>query len=238
MKFLLFFLTVSSYFFGGEPFFTHFEPPKGWLVSDPSKYEKGVKVAFIASKREIFTPSITLALEKIGEVDSKTYLEAVKKVHGRHKVDTLGTFQSKVGKGYLLQIDMENQWGEIRLLQAITLQDGYALIQTGASLKKDFLKVHEIFLASFKSLETYPSLLDSCSDPLFQKKTQELTRSFKKYRSTSKDTIPTLFKSPFFQNNQWKPFVKYIEKRLTSKGVCWQLLATRHVQESLLTENK
>lgn len=235
-SFFLIFLCSFS-LFAKESFFATFDPPKGWLVSDPSKYEKGIKVGFIASNRQIFTPSMTYAVEKVGEINMETYLNALRKIHCHHRMQELGTFQSNAGKTHLIQIDLKNEWGEIRLLQAISLHMGYALIQTASCLKKDFLKWHETFLSSFKSFTTYPNVFASCVEPLFEEKIKVLARCFQKYRSTSKDDIHTLFASPFFQKNQWEPFVKYLEKRLQSKGACWQLLAIKHIQETLLTES-
>ncbi len=223
-----------------EPFFTSFAPPKGWLIADPNKYEPGVKIGFIESNKRIFSPSITLSLEKVGNVDLKTYVKAVQKnfeSDRNSRYQELGTLHTHVGKAHLAQIDKKVHWGEIRLLQAVTIYQGYAIIQTAATLKKDFLSIHETFLNSFKSLTTFPTLIASCTDPLFQEKINRMMKCWKKYRSTSKDDNQTLFKSSFFQDNQWKPFVNYVENKLDSQGSCWKLLAITHIRETLLTEN-
>lgn len=237
MKLAILLSLLFSSLVGTEPFFTAFNPPEGWLIADPTQVSDGIKIGFIQSKRRLFTPSISLTSEQIGNASFETYLTAVKRAHTGKAIADLGTFSSPAGEGHLLQIDFKNQWGEIRLLQAITLKDGYALIQTASCLKEDFLEVHETFLQAFQSLAVYPTLFDSCTDPEFQSRVEGLKKSFKKYRKTSKNDPKILFQSSFFQSNQWIPFVNYLENHLKSKGACWQLLAIQHIQETLITEN-
>lgn len=239
MKWLLFLIT-PLFLFAKEPFFATFDPPKGWRISDPSRYDRGVQVGFIQSNKRIFTPSITLSYEKVGNVDLTTYLKAVRKnfeVDRHSRYQELGTVKTKSGEGILIQVDMKNRFGEIRLLQAISLHQGIAIIHTASCTKEDFLKVHEALLASFKSLTIFPTLASSCSDPSLREKIDGLEKCWKKYCSTSKDSHEKLFASPFFQNNHWKPFVNYVEKELDSQGSCWQILAINQLKETLLTEN-
>jgi len=234
---LFFFLLITTFARAIPPFFPTFSPPEGWLIADPSKLEEGVKVGFIESKRMIFSPSITLTLEHIGDVDLKTYIEAVKRHYDADRTNhcrELGILTTSVGKTPLLQIEMENEWGKICILQAISLHAGYVLIQTAACLQKDFLRVNETFLSTFRSLTIYPSLFDSIDNPQFQSKVELLRTCWNKYNATSKDDIATLFVSPFFQNNQWKPLVTFVEKELAEQGPCWQYLAIRHIKESLM----
>lgn len=234
----LFFYFLTFTLFAHEPFFTLIDPPKGWQLSDPSKYEQGVKVGFIASKRMMFSPSLTLSTEKVGNVTMDRYIQALKEVYIRDRFQELGTFETFAGKTHLFQIDRKNGWGEIRILQAITIYEGFALIQTGSFLKKDFLSLHETYLSAFKSLKVAPSLLSTCKDSNLEKKISEVTKCWNKLLATSKDDSRTIFNGSFFQNNQWKPFVNYIENELESEGMCWQFLALKYVQESLLVENK
>ncbi|MCB1109817.1 MAG: hypothetical protein KDK64_02460 [Chlamydiia bacterium] len=221
-----------------EPFFTLIDPPSHWLISDPSKYEKGIKVTFIASKKKMFTPSLTLSTEKVGNATVEDYTHALEKIYHGKTFQKLGTFETAVGTGHLFQIDQKSQWGDIRLLQAFVLHDGYALIQTGACLRKEFLNVHEDYLKTFKSLRVTPSLVESCHDAKLQKKIEALTKCWHKLCGSSKEAPETLFASSFFQTNQWKPLVNYVEKALASEGKCWQFLALKHIQETLLMENE
>ena len=238
---LLFFLLITSFVTANPAFFPTFTPPQGWLIADPSKLEESVQVGFVESTKRLFSPSITLTLEPIGNIDLKTYLEAVKKHYHADRTNRyreLGIINTSLGKTPLLQIDMENQWGKIRVLQAISLHADYAVIQTAVCLQKDFLKVHETFLNTFKSITVYPSLFDSIDNAPFQSKVETLYGSWKKYVATAKDDTKTLFTSPFFQNNQWTPFVNFVEKELANQGPCWQFLALRHIKESLLENVK
>ncbi len=228
MKWLFFLLPFCL--LAQEPFFAHFDAPEGWQIADPSKYGRGVKIGFIASKRKIFTPSITLTFEKVGKTSLEEYLKVIEKQNRKNNYTELGSLQTKNGLAHLIQLDIKNQWGVIRVLQAISIYEGYAMIHAASMLKEEFLSVHKELLASFKSLEVSPIW----SDPLLEKKLESLTKCWKKYCATSKGDRKTLFATPFFQNNQWKPFVNYVEKELKLKGNCWQLLAIKYIQQSLL----
>lgn len=236
MRWLAIFLLPLT-LFAREPFFTVIDPPKGWLFTDPSKYDDGVKVVFIASNKKLFTPSLTLAVEYVGNASIAQYTKAIEKIYQRDDFQELGTFKTSTGMTHLFQIDKENQWGAIRILQAITLYEGFALIQTGSCLKKEFLEVHETYLKSFRSLRTTPSILTSCANNSLEKRLEEVVKSWRKLCLTSKDDKESLFTSSFFQNTQWKPFVNYIQNELESEGKCWQFLAIKHIQETLLSEN-
>lgn len=236
MKWLILFLFPLA-LFACDPFFTFFAPPEGWLISDPSKYEKGVKASFIASKRQVFTPSLTLSTEKVGSATIEDYTHSLEKIYRRDIFQKLGTFETEAGTAHLFQIDRKTQWGNIRILQAIVFHEGFALLQTGACLKEDYLDFHESYLKAFKTLRTTPSIVESTSHPELKKKVGGLMRSWKKLCATSKDAPEILFASAFFQNNQWKPFVNFVENALESEGTCWQFLALKHIQETLLSES-
>lgn len=239
MKWILFFL-FPLFLLANEPFFVTFDPPKGWLIADPSQYQQGIKIGFIESKKKVFSPSITLSLEKVGKADLKTYIKAVQKnfeVDRFNQFQELGTLHTQSGTGILIQVDMKNHFGEIRLLQAITIHQGYAIIHSAAVPKSHFLTVHEKILNAFKSLIIHPSVVASCNQPNLQEKIDGVMKCWKKHHTASKEDNETLFKSPFFQNKQWKPFVSYVESELNSQGDCWQLLAIKYIKETLLMEN-
>ncbi|MCB1082619.1 MAG: hypothetical protein KDK63_05695 [Chlamydiia bacterium] len=235
MRLLALFL-LPLFLFAKVPFFATFDPPEGWVIGDPSKYGKGIQVGFIQSNRKVFTPSITLAFEPIGNTDQNTYVSAAKSLFIKRgaRVQELGSFESKSGKGVLLQIDEKKGWGEVRTLQAITLHEHTAIIHSAAILKEDFLKFHETLLKSFQSLALYPNLAASCPDKKLQEKIDGMLKCWKKYRSTANGDACASFSGDFFQNNQWKPFVNYVEKELNSQGSCWQILAINHMKETLI----
>lgn len=234
---IILFLSLTSLVAASPPFFPTFTPPKGWLIADPSKLEEDVQIGFIESTHKLFSPSITLTLEKVGNTDLSTYLEAVINHYKADRTNTcreLGSLTTSIGKSSLLQIDMKNQWGNIRVLQAITIQNGYALIHTAVCMKEDFNRVSETFLNAFKSLSTSPSVIESIDNSTFRTKVKDLQTSWNKYTKTTKGSPQTLFNSAFFQNNQWIPLVTYIEKDLAKEGACWQFLALKFIKDSLM----
>lgn len=206
----LFLLLLCSLPLFATPPFTYFQMPEGWLFSHPSKWGKGVIVGAIQSKRALFTPSLALALEKVGEeMDEATYIAAVKKVHPRCTIQELGSLTTQGGEGRLLQIDLKNGWGEIRLLQLILLHKGYAIVMSSSCLKKEFSTHASLFLKALRSLKISPSLFDSCDDPLFTEKAKQLSNSPSK--------------------EQWEQLSRYVEKEMGAQGSCWQFLALQHL---------
>ena len=235
-------MSSSITFAAASPtFFPTVSCPEGWEIAHHSTLEEGVKIGFIQSHKKFFTPSITLTIEPVGNFELHTYIEAVKNQYKQDHTNAyrhLGTLHTSIGSTPLIQIDMKNQWGEIRILQAICMYDGYALIQTGVCLKKDFLKVHETFLEAFKSLNVFPSIFDSIDDSNFKNKTESLISHWNTYIQDSENDRATLLTSSHFQENLWKPYVHYVENQLANKGSSWHFLALRHVQESLLKASK
>jgi len=224
MKWLFLLLFFPFSLFSKEPF-AFFDPPKGWHFASPSKFERGVKVGFIERKRALFTPAITLTFEKVGkEVTMVNYIAAVKKMHQNALLQELGTIQTQSGTAHLLQIDVENQWGKICLLQAISLYEGYAILLTTSSLKKEQLRKNPLFLKSFQSLTVTPSLFETLNDPTFEKKVGEIASSFKVQHD----------KISFFEGYEWKEVTSYLKKHFSSKGECWNFLAAQSIQQLLI----
>lgn len=220
-----------------KPPFAFFQPPKGWLISDPTNFEDGVKIGFVQSKRKIFTPAMSLAIEKVS-CDQKTYVEAVKKIQlsdMTKNVSELGLIETKSGKAHLLQIETKNSWGKVHILQAILIKDGYAYIQTTSCLSEDFLKLHETFLNSLNSLSITSSpfaIIEQDED--LDKKIHDLKTCWKKHLKTTREIKEDLFKGNFFQKNQWIPFTEYLTKHYTNLGICWQILVIQHIKDELM----
>ena len=230
MRWLL--LLLASSLLSAEPFFTLIEPPKGWRISNPSLYEKGVKITLIAPSKKGFTPSLTLSSEKVGEITYETYEHALKTLYRLDHFQKLGTFSSLAGTGHLYQIDRKSQWGEIRLLQGFILHRGYALILTGALLKSDFLKFLETYQAAFCSLQTFPSLLDSSHHPKLKEQINKTEKKWKSLLENASGSKAALFRSSTFQEEEWIPALK----ALKPASECWKFLALNHLKETLLSE--
>ena len=222
-----------------EPFFVTFNPPKGWVIADPTYHSEEVKIGFIGSKKKAFSPSITLHIEKIGQVSREVYIKAVKRnfeLDPLNRCNELGKLTTKSGTATLIQVDMDKPFGKISILQAITLFEGYVIIHSVAFPTHLFLSLQETFFDAFSSLTIYPTVFSSCDHPNWRQKIDEVTDAWQKHCLISKKKDGDVFQSLSFQDNVWKPFVNYIENELKFKGSCWQILAIKSIKKTLLKE--
>ncbi len=122
-------------------YITH--PPKGWeCINDPQQLPQKVKIIFVGSGQgnNPFTPSINLATEAT-TLSLNEYIAQAKAYHeGRAgtRCNLIGPIQTNVGPAQLLQIERASQWGDIRFLQAVYIQDSEAYVITATCLKSDF----------------------------------------------------------------------------------------------------
>ena len=216
--------------------FAFFSPPSHWLIASPEKQNSDIKIGFIASKRKVFTPALSFAVEKIDH--PLTYLKAVKSHHLKNRFHTLtdlGEFETKSGKAHLFQIEVKNNWGNIRILQSILIRDQKAYILTGSCLKKDFQEISQLFLQSFRSLTLAKDVFSSIGteNPLTIK-ISDLKKSFSKYLLSAKGCKEDLFETRFFQDNQWEPFLEAVKQYGQDLGICWQVLAIKEIKDHLI----
>lgn len=233
LLFVFSFINLESYESSPFAFFT---PPPNWLIVNSEKQSPGIKIGFIASKRKIFTPALSFAIEKISH--KQAYLKAVKSHHFKnrfHRLTDLGEFETKSGQAHLFQIDLKNNWGNIRILQSILIKDQRAYILTGSCLKKDFQTISQLFIQTFRSLTISKDLLSSLyeNNPL-KRNIINLKKSFLKYFSSAKGTQEKLFQECFFQENQWKPFLEAVKHHGKNLGICWQVLLIDEIKNYLL----
>ncbi|MEM7175134.1 MAG: hypothetical protein AAF443_04300 [Chlamydiota bacterium] len=224
----------------GAPF-AFFSPPAGWQVSDPLLFNQEVKIGFVQSHKKIFSPAISLTIEKVGKAKLKTYLQAVRKnhrLHHHHGYRELGFLKTKSGKVHLSLIDQASQWGPLRIMQAISIHDGHAVIQTATALKKDFPAVRKDILESFRSLTLAPSVVESLADrkkrSILEEKVKQLHKEWETYQKGALKKGAALFFNSPFQQNVWQNFVKTFTRAFTDQEACWQLLAIQAIQSSLL----
>ncbi len=243
--FLCFFTSLvwSQPFFCSTPF-AHFTPPKGWLVSDPKLCKREVKIGFIQSKKKVFSPAISLTIEKVGNISLETYLRAVCNNYARrpqHRYRDIGSLKTKSGAARLLLIDKQSQWGALKIMQAILIYQGYALIQTATALKEDFPLVRSQILASFRSFAAFQALTDSLVEPnqqaLLATKIATLQREWKVCQKKYRKKGSSLFLNPLFQHNVWQPFVNDLTATFKDQNPCWQVLAIQSIRTSLLRLN-
>lgn len=131
-----------------------FIPPSGWEIAQLKTPSPHVKIGFVGKGSGEFRPSINLAEEEV-DVSLKEYVKAVKELQLADPMTQwrdLGKFPAKNSEGRLTEISNPSPWGEIKILQALFVEEETAYILTGAVLKKDFLKVQNELLKSFRSL--------------------------------------------------------------------------------------
>lgn len=224
----------------GAPF-AFFSPPKGWDIANPSLFKREVKIGFVQSKKKIFSPAVSLTIEKVGKVTLATYLQAVRKNYGQHRdchYRELGPLKTASGAIHLALIDKKSECGPLRILQGVSIHNGYAIIQTGTALKKDFPSVRPDFSNCFRSLTLASDLFSSLSNPreknALKKMVDHLHCDWKEYQKKSKERGKVLFFNSDFQQNVWQPFTKNFTATFDDQGACWQLLAIRVIQNSLI----
>lgn len=150
-------LISSSLFCDSIAFFT---PPKDWECVKSKNLPEAIEIGFLKKGPLSFRPSLNLAKEKVS-VSLKEYLSSVRKLHEKElKVQwcDLGDFFCRAGKGRLAEIRSSSSGGELRMLQAIFLSDGWAYILTGAAKKEDFPLERGILLNALRSLSVVPDL--------------------------------------------------------------------------------
>ena len=147
--------------------FCHFFPPENWEIAQPKHLAPCVQVGFVFQSGTDYRPSINLAMEEIDDTNLKEYIKAVKKIHQAQpntQWRDLGKFPMAGGIGRLTEITSQSPWGELKMLQAILVEDNTAYILTGSVLKQDFPRFQNEILKSFKTLNLVPDLWTPISD--------------------------------------------------------------------------
>jgi hypothetical protein len=156
MRFLFFLLPLLIY---GKQ--CHFVPPPGWEIAQLKNPSPHVKVGFIGKGSTDFRPSINLATEEEVDVSLKEYVKAVKELQisdPSTKWRDLGTLPMKAGTGRLVEMSSTGPFGEIKIFQAMFVDEGTAYILTAAALKEDMGKLRSELLQSFQTLNLFEDL--------------------------------------------------------------------------------
>lgn len=130
-----------------------FTPPKGWRFAEASSLPPNVKVMVVGTPRREFPPSINLGMEKF-EGTLKDYLQIVRRINEEQQSDwkDLGTLRTDAGNASLSQLDTRTEWGNVRMMHAILVKDGYAYILTAAALRDEFSLYYTEFFSTMRSL--------------------------------------------------------------------------------------
>lgn len=129
-------------------------PPKGWeCISDPAQLPQKILSIYVGAGKGQFTPSINIASEETTQ-SLDEYIRIAKSHHetqGETRCALLGSIDTKSGKAKLLQIDRVTNWGNVRFLQAILLEDKTAYVLTATCLQEEFSSLSGQFFKSFQS---------------------------------------------------------------------------------------
>ena len=204
-----------------------FVPPSGWQCALPKNLSQYVRVGFIGNGSTQFHPSINLAIEDV-DTSQREYVKAVKEIHLADPKTTwrdLGKFTMKAGVGNLTEISSSSAWGEVKMLQAILVQNKKAYILTAAVLKKDYTRFQKEILESLQSLSLYPDLIAALPNENQRIKFKQLFAVLGKF-SADADVS-------HLQKTQWEQVQKEVIEDYPEMGGHWHFLVLREGYEKI-----
>lgn len=144
-----------------------FTPPKGWRMAEKSTLPSSVKLMVVGKGDYDYPPSMNLATEKFGG-SLKDYLKIIKNLNATHGAEwkDLGKINTEAGNASLSQVDLKNEWGDIRMMHVILVKSGTAYILTAASRKEEFPNFYKEFFTALKSLRTEKEPVEETSHQL------------------------------------------------------------------------
>ncbi len=228
MKKLIFcFATITSLLLAEEPFY-YFKAPHDWKIAKDVSLSPKVKVGYTENEKKSFIASINLATEKT-EASIDEYLERVSKIHGSNPATSwksLGSIQTKSGKAYLTQIDNKSPIGDIRILQSIMIDHGYAYILTGVCLKKDIGIHHQTFIDAFSSFFVHADYLESIHEKPKQASLQKQILQIKTSALQVSDKLN-------LDSSLMQSFNSFLRKEFSEKGSYWQTQVAHQVLKEI-----
>lgn len=207
---------TESYDAMNEPGSVMFTPPQGWRYADPAQLGKAVQLMVVGEGSSHFPPSINLATETY-DGSLRDYLKIMKKINdveGSVWKD-LGTIKTHAGNASLSQVDIKNQWGEVREMHVVLKKRTTIYILTVAALKDEFSKYYKSFFESMRSLKINKEFDEMISSPSLR---EEL---LKKIAALKMAAQKESFDTPTFQNNEWGPFVNFLKEKYSFMGTKW-----------------
>jgi len=155
------------------------------------------------------------------QISLKDYVKAVKKIHLAQPNTTwrdLGRFQLAAGEGRLTEITTRSAWGDVKMLQALFVQDQTAYILTAAVSKKDYIKEQKTLLQALQSL----SLSQNLYTNLQEEQKLQFEKFFQSLTAGPKTTDPETWKK-----KQWSHLQSLVDKAGPQMGSHWQFLALK-----------
>ena len=131
-----------------------FIPPEGWRSADLNTLPSSVKFMVVGKGAKEVPPSINLGFEAY-KGTLKEYLKIVKDINSSQGDNwkDLGTVQTAGGPASLSQVDVKTEWGVIRQMHLIYLDQGVVYILTAAALREEFPKFYNDFFQSLRSFK-------------------------------------------------------------------------------------
>jgi hypothetical protein len=199
-----------------EPGAIMFTPPKDWRYADTTQLGKAVKIMVVGKGSAHFPPSINLATETY-QGTLKDYLKIMKAINDKEGAawKDLGTIKTSAGNGSLSQVDLKNQWGEVREMHVVIKKKNTIYILTSAALREDFAKHYKDFFDAMRSLKINKEFEEMVSSPSLR---EELLKKIAALKIAAQGTS---FTSEEFQTNEWIPFEKFLNERFSSQGKKW-----------------
>jgi hypothetical protein len=219
-----------------SPAYSFFMPPKNWLMADPKTLPPRVKISFLSKISSGYCPSINLATEKV-KLSLKEYLQAIKKIHEadpESRWREIGKIRTQAGVAALTEFDTQCEWGPVRLIQMILIQDNTAYILTGSALKEEFSKHYADFEIAFRSFHVTGDLFsvipDTSRKAALQEQCKNLQEAFRK--QPSELTWEEVFASDTFQKEHWMPFQSKVIANFSDLGAPWQVEMLQFAKET------
>ena len=129
-----------------------FTPPEGWRIADAKILPKLVKFMAVGKGSHAVPPSMNLGFEPYSGT-LKDYLKIIKDINASQGDvwKDLGTITTESGPASLSLVDVKTEWGIIRQMHLIYLDQGIIYILTAAALSDEFPKFYNEFYRAFAS---------------------------------------------------------------------------------------
>lgn len=131
-----------------------FTIPKGWATVEKKHLDPHVEYLVVGTSKTNFPPSINLSTEHF-EGSLEDYLQIVKKISKEdgNKFKKMGQIETHAGTASLSQTDMDTEFGKVRLIHAMLLQNDTMYILTASALAKEFVAYYPLFFHTLQSFQ-------------------------------------------------------------------------------------
>lgn len=152
-KFFFVFLLTACFLQAGEST-VQFTPPQGWRLAETDKLPKSVLLMAVGQGENEMPPSIYLTVEDYRGT-LKEYMEIVRQINAAkgNEWKDLGVIKTQAGNASFSQADIASEWGQVRMMHAILIDNGIVYNLTAAALKSEFPKFYKDFFKTLRSLE-------------------------------------------------------------------------------------